>query len=339
VRTSEFDYELPPEFIAQHPIRPRDHSRLMVLHRQSGEIDQHHFYELPDLLQKGDTLVLNESRVFPARLFARKLPGGGRVELLLLKRNDSRTWQVMVGGKGLSTGRELVLENELKAVVLSELGGPRRLVQFEEPIDDRLHEIGQMPLPPYITAPLQDPDDYQTIFSRNLGSAAAPTAGLHFTPQVFDDLRAREVDLTYVTLHIGLDTFAPVKEDDPNQHPIHTEWCYLPDETADLLNRTRARGGRVVAVGTTAVRTLETAASCIKQGSIKAFEGPTDLFILPGYKFQVVDAMITNFHLPRSTLLMLVSAFAGLGFILDAYEFAKQNGYRFYSFGDAMLIE
>jgi S-adenosylmethionine:tRNA ribosyltransferase-isomerase len=339
VRTADFDYDLPAELIAQEPAKPRDHSRLMSLDRKSGEISHHYFYELPELLKPGDTLVLNETRVLPARLKAQKIPGGGRVELLLLRKQDQRNWQVMVGGKGLSEGRQLQLENGLKATVLRELDGPRRLVEFELPIEDFLEEIGEMPLPPYITKPLSDPDDYQTIFSSKPGSAAAPTAGLHFTEGVFNALAERQIKTAFVTLHIGLDTFAPVRVDDPRQHHIHKEWCSLSDRTAEVINDTRQRNGRIIAVGTTAVRTLESAAKNSEGTTLQAFEGSTDLFILPGYSFRVVDAMITNFHLPRSTLLMLVSAFASLESILKAYECAKETGYRFYSFGDAMLIE
>jgi S-adenosylmethionine:tRNA ribosyltransferase-isomerase len=227
----------------------------------------------------------------------------------------------------------------LQVEVLRDLGGPQRLIEFEKPINEILESIGQMPLPPYITEPLSDPDDYQTIFSRHPGSAAAPTAGLHFTERVFADLRARKIKTAFVTLHIGLDTFAPVRTEDPQKHVIHTEWCSLSVETAKQLNAARSHGKRIIAVGTTAVRTLETAANASQQDQLDAFEGPTDLFILPGYSFRVVDAMITNFHLPRSTLVMLVSAFADRQSILNAYEAAKQTGYRFYSFGDAMLIE
>jgi S-adenosylmethionine:tRNA ribosyltransferase-isomerase len=310
----------------------------MLLDRQRDEIRHHHFYELAALLHPGDTLVLNQTRVLPARLFARKLPGGGRVELLLLKRRDLLKWEVMVGGKGMSQGRQVELENGLTATVLTELDGPRRIVEFESPVDEQLNSIGQMPLPPYINKPLADPDDYQTIFSREPGSSAAPTAGLHFTSQVFAALKQRRIETVFITLHIGLDTFAPVREQDPSHHPIHTEWCSLSEASAQRLNETRSRGGRIVAVGTTTVRTLETTANQNGQTPIQAFEGPTDLFILPGYAFKVVDAMITNFHLPRSTLLMLVSAFAGKELIFRAYEIAKQEEYRFYSFGDAMLI-
>jgi S-adenosylmethionine:tRNA ribosyltransferase-isomerase len=311
----------------------------MVLDRHSGEIRHHYFYELPGLLDPGDTLVLNETRVLPARIYARKQPGGGHAELLLLEQVDPTTWRAMVGGKGISEGKTLALNNGLQVEVLRDLGGPQRLIEFEKPINEILESIGQMPLPPYITEPLSDPDDYQTIFSRHPGSAAAPTAGLHFTERVFADLRARKIKTAFVTLHIGLDTFAPVRTEDPQKHVIHTEWCSLSVETAKQLNAARSHGKRIIAVGTTAVRTLETAANASQQDQLDAFEGPTDLFILPGYSFRVVDAMITNFHLPRSTLVMLVSAFADRQSILNAYEAAKQTGYRFYSFGDAMLIE
>ena len=339
MRTDDFDYDLPAESIAQEPAKPRDHSRLMLLDRQRDEIRHHRFFDLPTLLRPGDTLVLNQTRVLPARLFARKLPGGGRVEILLLKQIDPQLWEVIVGGKGMAPGRKVELENGLTVKVLTELDGPRRIVEFETSINEHLDTLGQMPLPPYINKPLTDPDDYQTIFSREPGSAAAPTAGLHFTPQVFEALKQRRIETVFITLHIGLDTFAPVREQDPSHHPIHTEWCSLSEAVAERLNETRSRGGRIVAVGTTSVRTLETAVAQNGQSPIQAFEGPTDLFILPGYSFKLVDAMITNFHLPRSTLLMLVSAFAGKELIFKAYEIAKQEEYRFYSFGDAMLIE
>ncbi len=339
MRTSDFDYDLPTEFIAQHPVKPRDHSRLMRLDRQTGDVEHHRFFDLPKLLHAGDLLVLNQTRVLPARLLARKQPGGGRVELLLLKRMGERTWQVMVGGRGLSKGRKLRLDKDIEATIVAELGGPKRLVKFGIPIEDSLDEIGHMPLPPYITRPLSNSEEYQTTFSKQPGSAAAPTAGLHFTERIFNDLSERGISTAFVTLHIGLDTFAPVREDDPSEHPIHSEWCSLTGQVAEQLNKARARGDRVIAVGTTAVRTLETAALQSDPDRIQPFEGPTDLFILPGYSFKVVDAMITNFHLPRSTLLMLVSAFADRNTMLRAYDLAKDEGYRFYSFGDAMLIE
>jgi len=337
VRTDEFDYFLPPERIAQRPIRPRDHSKLLVLDRTTGRIEHARFDDLPSFLLPGDMLVLNETRVLAARLRARKLPTGGRCEVLLLRREGDRTWEAWVGGRGLGPGRRLQVEGGPAAVVETDLGGSRRRIRFDEPISPVLETIGAMPVPPYVHAPLEDPDDYQTVFGRVPGSAAAPTAGLHFTPELLDRLIASGVLLGYVTLHIGLDTFAPVDEDDPSRHAIHTEWCRLPEATAAQVREVKGAGHRVVAVGTTSVRTLE---SCGRgfAGEISAFEGPTDLYILPGFEFRVVDALVTNFHLPRSTLLMLASAFAGRERILSSYEIAIREGYRFYSFGDAMLI-
>ncbi|MDP3185918.1 MAG: tRNA preQ1(34) S-adenosylmethionine ribosyltransferase-isomerase QueA, partial [Anaerolineales bacterium] len=262
---------------------------------------------------------------------------GGRVELLLLRREDTHTWECIVGGKGLKTGIRLLLEeNGPEAEIVGMLDGARRLVRFARPIELYLPRIGRVPLPPYIHEPLANPERYQTVYARDPGSAAAPTAGLHFTPRLLDELQSQGVKIAYVTLHIGLDTFAPVTEDDPSEHKIHTEWCELSQQTADAINQTRQSGGRVIAVGTTSVRTLE---SAVGQDNILSYvSGPTSLFILPGYNFKVVDAMITNFHLPKSSLIMLVSAFAGREQILNAYEVAKREKYRFYSFGDAMLI-
>jgi S-adenosylmethionine:tRNA ribosyltransferase-isomerase len=319
LKTSDFDYHLPAEYIAQTPIETRDRSRLLIQDRDSGAIQHSAFREIGHYLRPGDLLVLNETRVIPARLYASKLPGGGKVELLLLNKKDDQTWEVLVGGKGLKAGRQLRVEGGPEAEVLAVLTGPRRIVRFKEPIEPFLPEVGHMPLPPYIKTLLSDPERYQTIYARRSGSAAAPTAGLHFTQDLIDRLVGQGVNFTSVTLHVGLDTFAPVTEDDPREHVIHTEWCQV--------------------IGTTSVRTLESAARRAVSGEVVgAFEGPTDLFILPGYEFQAVDAMITNFHLPRSTLIMLVSAFTGRETILDAYQVAIAKGYRFYSFGDAMLI-
>ncbi len=340
LKTSDFDYELPESFIAQTPVEPRDSSRLMVLHRDTGHIENRIFHELGAFLRAGDVLVLNRTRVIPARLYARK-PTGGRVELLLLRRHDETTWEALVGGKGMSAGRTIKVEDGPKAVVLEELNGSERLIRFETPIEPYFPKIGNVPLPPYIHEKLTDPERYQTVYAHEPGSAAAPTAGLHFTPRLLAEIKAKGVQLAYVTLHVGLDTFAPVSEDDPQEHQIHTEWCELSEVTAELINRARDNGGRIIAVGTTSVRTLESAARSSKQkelSNIAAYTGATDLFILPGFQFALVDGMITNFHLPKSTLLMLVSAFAGRETILRAYEAAKQDGYRFYSFGDAMLI-
>ncbi|MGE5073003.1 MAG: tRNA preQ1(34) S-adenosylmethionine ribosyltransferase-isomerase QueA [Anaerolineae bacterium] len=340
MKTSDFDYNLPEAFIAQTPAEPRDSSRLLVLHRSTGEMEHRVFRDIGDYLRPKDILVLNQTRVIPARVYARK-DTGGRVELLLLRRRDGLTWEALVGGKGLSVGKTIRIEDGPRAAITGDLDGSERLVRFEEPIEPYLARIGNVPLPPYIHEKLADPERYQTVYARDPGSAAAPTAGLHFTPRLLDDLAVHGVQLAYVTLHVGLDTFAPVNEDDPAEHKIHTEWCELSADTAMSINQARAAGGRVVAVGTTSVRTLESAAhrSVLAGAQIVApYSGATDLFILPGFHFGVVDAMVTNFHLPKSTLLMLVSAFAGREQILRAYEAAKQERYRFYSFGDAMLI-
>ena len=339
MRTADFDYDLPASSIAQAPATPRDSSRLLELSRASGAITHRAFCDLPALLQPQDVVVLNETRVIPARLHAHKDPSGGRVEVLLLKRLGPQIWETLVGGKGLRPGARLLVEGGPGAEVVQSLGGARRTIRFDEPISHRLEEIGQMPLPPYIHTPLRDSRDYQTVFAREPGSAAAPTAGLHFTPELLADIRARGIPVAFVTLHIGLDTFAPVTEEDPIRHPIHTEWCRVSAEAASAVNAARSRGGRIVAVGTTVVRSLETAARSAPPGEVVApFESPTDLFLLPGHAFRAVDALITNFHLPRSTLLMLVSAFAGRERVLAAYEIATDSGYRFYFFGDAMLI-
>jgi S-adenosylmethionine:tRNA ribosyltransferase-isomerase len=339
LRTADFDYDLPPERIAQTPVEPRHASRLMVLERVSGAVHHDTFWNLERYLRPGDLLVVNQTRVIPARIYARKVPGGGRVELLLLRREDELTWEALVGGKGLLAGRRMEIEGGPSAFVLAVMEGARRLVRFSEPVEPFLERIGHTPLPPYIHTPLKDPERYQTIYATQPGSAAAPTAGLHFTTDLMEKLRAFGIGFAHLTLHVGLDTFAQVNEEDPREHKIHTEWCEINKETARTINEAYKRGGRIVAVGTTSVRTLETAAHLAREGErVGAFSGPTHLFILPGYQFRAVDAMITNFHLPRSTLLMLVSAFAGRERILAAYEIAKREGYRFYSFGDAMLI-
>ena len=343
MKTSDFDYHLPESSIGQTPAEPRDSSRLLVLHRDSGDVEHCIFRDLSLILHPGDLLILNRTRVIPARIFAKK-ETGGRVELLLLRRRDELTWEALVGGKGLRAGKKVIVENGPQAEILEILEGSERLIKFSEPIEPYFSNVGNVPLPPYIHEKLNDPERYQTVYSRDVGSAAAPTAGLHFTPQLLDELKEKGVKLAYVTLHVGLDTFAPVTEENPEEHKIHTEWCELPQETADLINVTKKSGGRVIAVGTTSVRTLESAAivnrkSEIKNIEIASFIGPTNIFILPGYQFKVVDAMITNFHLPQSTLIMLVSAFAGREKILETYNLAIQEGYRFYSFGDAMFIE
>ena len=338
MKTDEFDYDLPAEYIAQTPVEPRDHSRLFVLDRSDGATHHARFYQLAEFIRPGDLLVLNETRVIPARLYARK-DSGGRVELLLLRRIDDCSWEALVGGKGLTAGRHLQVEDGPAGVITAILDESQRIVRFAEPIEPYLGQVGHAPLPPYIHTPLDNPERYQTVYARTPGSAAAPTAGLHFTKELIERLRSYGVRFTQVTLHVGLDTFAPVKEDDPHAHRIHTEWCELDEIAAEMITQTRREGGKVIAIGTTSVRTLESAAlQAIGGYVVVPFRGPTDLFILPGFEFRAVDAMITNFHLPRSTLIMLVSAFASREQILKAYETAKLEGYRFYSFGDAMLI-
>jgi S-adenosylmethionine:tRNA ribosyltransferase-isomerase len=336
VKTSDFDYDLPVSYIAQTPLEPRDSSRLLVLNRSNGTLGHRHFQEIGRYLHPGDLLVVNRTRVIPARIFARK-PTGGSVEILLLRREDTHTWECLVGGKGLTDGKKITIQNGPSAEILSVLEGSRRRIRFTEAVEPFFPIIGNVPLPPYIHEPLKDPERYQTVFAHVPGSVAAPTAGLHFTARLMDELKSEGIKFAAVTLHVGLDTFAPVTEDDPEQHQIHTEWCEIPPETVDAIAQTHQSGGRVIAVGTTSVRTLESAARVGKNGII-SYGGPTNLYILPGYKFKIVDAMITNFHLPKSTLIMMVSAFAGRVQLLRAYEIAKREGYRFYSFGDAMFI-
>lgn len=337
--TSDFDYNLPVERIAQTPVEPRHASRLLVYNRATGAISHRTFLDLIEYLNKGDLLVMNDTKVIPARIFARKIPGMGKVELLLLEKKAENVWEALVGGSGMKSGREVVTEDGLSGVVDAVLDGSRRLIRFSEPVEPHLGRIGHIPLPPYIHEQLQDNDRYQTIYARKATSAAAPTAGLHFTEELFARIREKGVRLAYVDLHVGLDTFAPVTEQRADEHQIHSEWCELPTVTAEMINQTRQNSGRVIAVGTTTVRTLESAAAGMEGNRILPFSGPTRLFILPGYQFKVVDAMITNFHLPKSTLLMLVSAFAGREQMLSAYSLAVQMHYRFFSFGDAMLIE
>jgi S-adenosylmethionine:tRNA ribosyltransferase-isomerase len=346
LKTSDFDYHLPESSIGQTPAEPRDSSRLLVLHRDSGNVEHRIFRDLSLILRPGDLLILNQTRVIPARIFAKK-ETGGRVELLLLRRRDELTWEALVGGKGLRVGKKVRVDDGPHAEIMEILEGSERLIKFSEPIEPYFSKVGNVPLPPYIHEKLNDPERYQTVYSRDVGSAAAPTAGLHFTPQLLNELKEKGVKIAYVTLHVGLDTFAPVTEENPEEHKIHTEWCELSQETADIINQTKQNGSRVIAVGTTSVRTLESAGSKTvfdnresnPEYRISSFTGPTDIFILPGYQFKIVDAMITNFHLPQSTLIMLVSAFVGRERILSTYETAIKEGYRFYSFGDAMFID
>ncbi len=337
MKTSDFDYPLPQKYIAQVPLEPRDSSRLMVYRREDKTVIHSVFRNLRTFLDPGDLLVLNQTRVIPARLFGKKARTGGKVEVLLLKRLDERKWEAIVGGKRLVQGKRITFDETLYGEIIDVLDGPKRVLRFSSSIDGFLEVHGHVPLPPYIHTPLMNPNRYQTVYARENGSAAAPTAGLHFTDGLLDELKASGIGFAHVTLHVGLDTFAPVTEDDPREHKIHTEWCSLDRQNAEKINRTIAAGKRVVAVGTTSVRTLETA-SREKVRGVSPFEGATSLFILPGYQFKVVDAMITNFHLPKSTLLMLVSAFTSREEILNLYETAKSQGYRFFSFGDAMLI-
>jgi S-adenosylmethionine:tRNA ribosyltransferase-isomerase len=338
LKTEDFNYYLPEDRIAQTPIEPRDHSKLLVWDRKNGEIFHNQFFEIGNFLQAGDLLVINQTKVIPARLFAKKT-SGGKVEILLLKKRDNNCWECLVGGKRVNAGKELITENGVRIQVLEELSGSERVIQFSEEIEPYLQNIGEMPLPPYIHEPLQDQTRYQTVFAKDIGSAAAPTAGLHFTNELLKSLSSNGVRFCHITLHVGLDTFTPVTEEDPNDHLIHTEWCDISAEAADLINETAKKGNRIIAVGTTSVRTLETGAKYAKQGEvIGSFTGPTNIFILPGYKFKVVNAMITNFHLPKSSLIMLVSAFTGRETILNLYQTAIQMNYRFYSFGDAMFL-
>lgn len=339
MRTDDFDYELPQERIAQEPVSPRHVSRLMVVNRSDQSITHTTFFDIDNYLTPQDLLVLNETRVIPARIFARKLPGGGKAEILLLRKQDSVTWTALVGGKGLTVGKRLAIDDGPNVEIVQELDGPERLLRFDEPIEPFFDEVGHVPLPPYIHTKLDDPERYQTIYAREPGSAAAPTAGLHFTPELLHKLSEQGIRFARLTLHVGLDTFAPVVENDPSQHKIHSEWCQLSDHTAQQINQVKDSGGRIVAVGTTSVRTLETAALHAAHGQhVAPFHGSTDLFILPGFRFKVVDAMVTNFHLPRSTLLMLVSALTSRSLIFQAYQQAIEMKYRFFSFGDAMLI-
>jgi S-adenosylmethionine:tRNA ribosyltransferase-isomerase len=366
MRTDQFDYELPPEKIAQTPAEPRDASRLMVIHTATEEIEHRIFRDIVEYLRPGDLLVLNQTRVIPARLFGWKARTGGRIELLLLKRRNEHTWEALVRGKGLRPGTRIELGTaeatklgtpahgtRTTAEIVAETESGGRLIRFDEPIETFLEELGVIPLPPYIHEPLEDPERYQTVYGRIEGSVAASTAGLHFTPELLVDVRRMGVEMALVTLHIGLDTFRPVKEERIQDHQIHTEWYELTAPVAEQINRARLERRRVIAVGTTVVRALESAADgtspiapegCGPEGeacgwrTVSAYTGPTDLFIYPGYRFRVVEAMITNFHLPRSTLLMLVSAFAGRELMLHAYQEANRLGYRFFSFGDAMLL-
>jgi len=344
MRTEEFDYHLPKELIAQSPIEPRDASRLMVLDRKTGTIEHKTFHDLADYLTAGDVLICNESRVVPARLFGRKVPTGGKVEILLVAKRGEEVWEVLTKGRKVRVGTRIELDwdegERLIGEVVGQAGEGARLMEFEVPIEPLLDQLGVVPLPPYIHEPLEEPERYQTIYARIKGSVAAPTAGLHFTPQLMEELEAKGVEFTFVTLHIGLDTFRPVRTENVEDHPMHSEYCRLDLEVAEQINRAKAVGRRIIAVGTTSVRVLETAVRDLgpETCDLRPFTGWTNLFIYPGYQFHTVDALITNFHLPRSTLLMLVTAFTGKELLDRAYQEAIQRRYRFYSFGDVMLI-
>ncbi len=337
---SDFYYDLPEELIAQTPVEPRNASRLMCVDRQSGNITHDHFYNLCKHLKKGDLLVMNDSRVLPARLYGEKEGTGSFIEFLLLEQKGDKLWEILVRpGKKAKPGTRFSFGNgRLKAEILETVEGGNRIAKFEceGNFFTALEDIGQMPLPPYITKKLEDKERYQTVYSHELGSAAAPTAGLHFTNEMLDDLRAKGINTAFVTLHVGLGTFRPVKEDEVLKHKMHSEHYHLPKETAELIKKTKAEGGRVIAVGTTSCRTLESVGTFFED--MDEHEGYTDIFIYPGYKFKVIDGLITNFHLPESTLIMLVSAFMGYDNTMNAYKTAVEDKYRFFSFGDAMLI-
>ncbi len=341
MKKSDFYYDLPEELIAQHPVEPRNSSRMLHVTRQSGACEHLHFYDLTSILRAGDLLVLNDSRVLPARLYGEKEGTGSFVEFLLLSQQGDKTWEIICRpGKKCKPGARFSFGGgRLLAEVLEVKEDGNRIVRFEceGNFYTALEDVGQMPLPPYITEKLQDKERYQTVYSRELGSAAAPTAGLHFTKEMLEEIRSMGVNIAYVTLHVGLGTFRPVKEDDILKHHMHTEHFQLPQETADLINETKARGGRVISVGTTSCRTLESAAQRCSE-TLTECEGDTDIFIYPGYEFKVIDGLITNFHLPESTLIMLVSAFMGYENTMNAYKIAVEEKYRFFSFGDSMAI-
>ncbi len=340
IKTHDFYYDLPPELIAQTPIARRDASRLLTLNKETGETEHHHFYDLPSFLRPGDCLVLNDSRVLPARLIGHRVPTGGACEVVLLIDRGENTWECLVRpGKKLREGAVISFgEGELTGQIAQVLDNGNRLIRFsyEGIFLEILERLGKMPLPPYIKEELQDSERYQTVYSKEIGSAAAPTAGLHFTPELLEKIQAMGVAVCYVTLHVGLGTFRPVKAEEITDHQMHSEYCVISDETAQIINRTKAAGGRVICVGTTSCRTIESWAG--EDGTMQASAGWTNIFIYPGYRFKVLDGLVTNFHLPESTLIMLVSALAGREHVLTAYEEAVREKYRFFSFGDAMFI-
>lgn len=340
MKTSDFYYDLPEELIAQEPLADRSSSRLMTLDKNSGKIGHKHFYDIVDELEDGDALILNDTKVLPARLYGQKEETGGAIEFLLLNKHTLDTWEVILrpGRKAKKGARFIFGNGELRAEIIDIINDGNRLVKFEYEgiFEDVLDRLGEMPLPPYITKKLEDKDRYQTVYAKNPGSAAAPTAGLHFTPELLEKIKAKGVNIGYVTLHVGLGTFRPVKADDVTDHKMHSEFYILSEETANLINETKARGKRIISVGTTATRVMET----VGQNGLplKASTGWTDIFIYPGKEFHVIDALITNFHLPESTLIMLVSALAGRDNVMAAYKEAVKEKYRFFSFGDAMFV-
>ncbi|AUB54224.1 MULTISPECIES: tRNA preQ1(34) S-adenosylmethionine ribosyltransferase-isomerase QueA [Enterococcus] len=340
--TEDFDFELPEELIAQTPLKDRDHSRLLVVDRKTGEMMDKHFHEIIEELNPGDALVMNNTRVLPARLYGEKVETGAHLEVLLLTNTEGDTWETLIKpAKRAKVGTEIVFgDGRLKAVVKEELDHGGRIIEFayEGIFLENLEALGEMPLPPYIKERLEDPDRYQTVYAEENGSAAAPTAGLHFTTELLDEIKAKGVELVYLTLHVGLGTFRPVSVDKIEEHEMHSEFYRLTEEAATRLNQVRQNGGKIVAVGTTSIRTLETIGTKF-DGEIKADSGWTDIFITPGYEFKVVEAFSTNFHLPKSTLVMLVSAFAGRELTLSAYQHAIDERYRFFSFGDAMFVK
>lgn len=340
MKVSDFDFDLPEELIAQHPLEKRDSSRLMVLDKNTGEIEHKSFHDVIEYLNEGDTLVLNNTRVMPARLIGEKEGTGGKIEFLLLKRIEGDRWECLAKpGKRAKVGQKFTFgEGKLICTVVDIVEEGNRIIEFsyEGIFEQVLDELGEMPLPPYITEKLEDKERYQTVYSKEKGSAAAPTAGLHFTEELLKEIKAKGVNIAYLTLHVGLGTFRPVKVEDINEHIMHSEYYHLDNENADLINETKKRGNKVIAVGTTSTRTLETIGD---NGFVREQSGWTDIFIYPGYKYKVIDELITNFHLPESTLIMLVSALAGKEHVMNAYNEAVKEKYRFFSFGDSMLIK
>ena len=341
MKTSDFNFDLPEELIAQHPLEKRDTSRLMVLDKATGEIEHRHFYDVLEYLNAGDTLVLNNTRVLPARLIGEKEGTGGKIEFLLLRRIEGDKWECLAKpGKRAKIGTVFTFgEGKLKCKVVDIIEEGNRIIEFmyDGIFEQVLDELGEMPLPPYITERLEDKERYQTVYSKEKGSAAAPTAGLHFTEELLTKVREKGVNIAYVTLHVGLGTFRPVKVDDVNEHVMHSEYYHLDAENAKIINDTKKNGGRIISVGTTSTRTLETIGD--ENGIVSEQSGWTNIFIYPGYKFKVVDNLITNFHLPESTLIMLVSALAGKEHVMNAYNEAVKERYRFFSFGDSMIIK